>query len=381
MIRIEYRRGVRLKRYEGMLKKTEHVIDAVVADGYVGNKKEMTVAVAKSIFYRLDATGRSNLMNVAPAGICSMTDTDKVKIPSLYLDTDTTSFLKSLQANGKQTFKELTHCKAKDLENLIDGIEKKYPVLAQDKAENDPSKRSNLYQVIYHVFVTNGYGEMKGKSRFYYALGIDVCPYCNRNRIRPFTRNKATHVTGELDHFYCKEKYPYLALTRENLVPSCSVCNGTSGKHNGDYYKSGLVNPFALAHSHEFTFGLDITYVPEKVRYENLASLLKIEFNFQSNRLKKNCDVFNWRQLYRQEEYKKLASNIYWEASTCAVQPYQEQVVTIISGEMDATMADVFYHRNHVSPYEEDYLKGPDSKFIVDIFKDVLQKAGGRWMF
>lgn len=381
MIKIEYRKGARLKRYEGILKKIGHTIDDAIANGYVGNRMEITVATAKGIYKGLDATGQANFMKEAPTGFFRMTDTDKVKMHCLFLDKDTTTFLTGLQANRKQELKKLAYCKAQDMEGYIEGVEKEYPILAQDKTVDDVSKRSNLYHIIYHIFVNNGYGVMKGKSRFYYVLGIDVCPYCNRNSIRPFTKNKITHVTGELDHFYCKEKYPYLALTRENLVPSCSICNGTSGKHNNDYFKTGLVNPFALAHSHEFTFGLDISSVSGKVKYENIPSLLKIEFKFQGNRLKKNCDVFNWRQLYRQDGYKKKAADIYWEASVCAAHPYQAQVLDITGGEMDATMADVFSHKNHVSPYEKDYLRTPDSKFTVDIFKDVLQKAGGHWMF
>ena len=349
MIKIEYKRGVRLRRYEGMLKKVGHVINAAIADGYVGNRKEMTVAAAKAIYNGLDTMGQVNLTKAAPSGFPRLTDTDKVKMPILYLDNDTTSFLTFLQANRMQELRNLALCKAQDLENLINSIEKKFPVLTQDKTVGDFSKRSNLYHVIYHIFVTNGYGVMKGKSKFYHALSVDVCPYCNRNRIRPFTRNKRTHVTGELDHFYCKEKYPYLALTRENLVPSCSVCNGTSGKHNHDYYKSGLVNPFALVHSHEFTFGLDISAASGKMKYGNMASLLKIEFNFQGNRLKKNCDVFNWRQLYRQDEYKKKAGDIYWEASLCATRPYQAQVFSIVGAEIDATMADVFSNNKKIS--------------------------------
>ena len=58
-------------------------------------------------------------------------------------------------------------------------------------------------------------------------LGVKVCPYCNRmytttlfgeNRIRP-----------DFDHFYPKSKYPYLAVSLFNLIPSCSMCNRKKG--------------------------------------------------------------------------------------------------------------------------------------------------------
>lgn len=54
-------------------------------------------------------------------------------------------------------------------------------------------------------------------------LEVRVCPYCNRmytttlfgeHRIRP-----------DFDHFYPQSKYPYLAVSLFNLIPSCSMCN------------------------------------------------------------------------------------------------------------------------------------------------------------
>lgn len=65
------------------------------------------------------------------------------------------------------------------------------------------------------------------------SLGVAVCPYCNRN----FVYNIENVQTGkllptcELDHFLPKDKYPLLAVSFYNLIPSCHFCNHTKGAH------------------------------------------------------------------------------------------------------------------------------------------------------
>lgn len=54
------------------------------------------------------------------------------------------------------------------------------------------------------------------------SLGITVCPYCNRE----FVNSRAGNVAGaEMDHFFAKSNYPFLALSLYNIVPSCRNCN------------------------------------------------------------------------------------------------------------------------------------------------------------
>lgn len=56
-------------------------------------------------------------------------------------------------------------------------------------------------------------------------LGVMTCPYCNREYTIPRKLSNGREVHPEFDHFYPKSKYPYLALSLFNLVPSCHVCN------------------------------------------------------------------------------------------------------------------------------------------------------------
>lgn len=70
-----------------------------------------------------------------------------------------------------------------------------------------------------------------------------LCPYCHQAyafTVQSTSTPKAFRPT--LDHFYCKAKYPYLALSLFNLVPACYSCNSSlKGAH--DCLQKPLLHP------------------------------------------------------------------------------------------------------------------------------------------
>lgn len=67
-------------------------------------------------------------------------------------------------------------------------------------------------------------------------MNVRVCPYCNRIYIVTLPSKeelennddfRATRAT--FDHFYCQDKFPHLALSLFNLIPSCHFCNLNKG--------------------------------------------------------------------------------------------------------------------------------------------------------
>lgn len=66
------------------------------------------------------------------------------------------------------------------------------------------------------------------------ALGLTVCPYCNRH----FINNRGDKLGSQMDHFYNKDNYPIFAVSLYNFVPSCGVCNRNKGN------KEFRINPF-----------------------------------------------------------------------------------------------------------------------------------------
>ncbi|WP_343348738.1 hypothetical protein [Terrisporobacter petrolearius] len=66
-----------------------------------------------------------------------------------------------------------------------------------------------------------------GGAHLINELNINVCPYCNRSFVDTYICDKNGKLisNAQLDHFYAKDKYPFLAVSLYNLIPSCGVCN------------------------------------------------------------------------------------------------------------------------------------------------------------
>ena len=112
----------------------------------------------------------------------------------------------------------------------------------------DPSKDSKL--LLEYVFRYDVFSARKEIHRFISLLGVDVCPYCNRQYITTALRTaKASPIRAEFDHYRNKSKYPFFALSILNLVPCCSVCNHTKKDNMLDFlypYTEGIDQDFVF---------------------------------------------------------------------------------------------------------------------------------------
>ena len=71
-----------------------------------------------------------------------------------------------------------------------------------------------------------------GRHELLVMLGIEACPYCNRNYITYYEEENKKKTTADLDHYYPKSKYPFLALSLYNFIPSCKICNSLFKRDN-----------------------------------------------------------------------------------------------------------------------------------------------------
>lgn len=85
------------------------------------------------------------------------------------------------------------------------------------------------------------------------SLDIKVCPYCQRNYITSYIleENEEDNIektTADLDHFYPKKDYPFLALSLYNFIPSCPICNSRmkldKSTYNEKTKKNRIVYPY-----------------------------------------------------------------------------------------------------------------------------------------
>ncbi len=102
------------------------------------------------------------------------------------------------------------------------------------------------------------------------ALKVNVCPYCNKNYTYTVIKNKKNIVRPQFDHFLNKAKYPILALSFYNLIPSCSDCNA-SIKGRKEFKLDTHLHPYIDDFNAIKKFSTD----------EELLSLVSVSDNFK----------------------------------------------------------------------------------------------------
>jgi len=125
---------------------------------------------------------------------------------------------------------------------------------------------------------------------FVLELGIKVCPYCNRQYITPIY-SQDSKVRGDLDHFYPKSKYPYLAMSIYNLVPCCKFCN-SSLKGSIEFNYEEYINPYDIGMDEYIKFN----YYPTSYKsfYNSDEIIIKIV-----EKCNNNLKVFQVEELYQ----------------------------------------------------------------------------------
>lgn len=139
------------------------------------------------------------------------------------------------------------------------------------------------------------------------ALGIRVCPYCNRNYILSFKNKSGPQLTAQLDHFYNKSTYPFLAVSIFNLIPSCPTCNVR--KHAKD---KDILNPYLDCFDENATFvyrGILNDHNHLDFFHEKRINLdIIIKNNKKQKLTKEYSKMFNIKELYL--EHRDIVSDL-----------------------------------------------------------------------
>lgn len=189
----------------------------------------------------------------------------------------------------EEKLREVLLAKPEKLVQIIEEFEEKYRKVRYTK--------EYINKVLYRIFVDYGYDEIN-KLDFIDNIKLGSCPYCNRNYI--YTTSKKGTVKPEIDHFYPKSLYPYLACSYFNLIPSCPTCNGFGAKEAKDTLRDyPISNPYTIK---EIDFQFTIT--PEDIDFINVESEHYNYDNFEIELYgnKANLDVFHLEELYSQHK-------------------------------------------------------------------------------
>lgn len=90
-------------------------------------------------------------------------------------------------------------------------------------------------------------------------LNVNTCTYCNRIYTNTMTKEDGNKVMRpQFDHWYPKSKFPLLALSFYNLIPSCSICNSSAKSdtvfnldtHFHPYIDKDILSKYRFSYNH-----------------------------------------------------------------------------------------------------------------------------------
>ena len=230
------------------------------------------------------------------------------------------------------------------------------------------------YQAVEYIFINRGY-EAKISSakdgaiayKLVKEIGINSCPYCNRNYISVIKKEEKedSKTRPQLDHFYPKAIYPFLACSFYNLIPSCSTCNLM--KSDKDSFEDKLISPYKLdENSFKFSYTLNNTDIlnigiQDGSKYDYKESI-NIVFD-KKNETNEKC--FQLEKLYNQEHrdivIELLVKKAYYPQS------YIEELEKSFGFGRDEIYRYLFSNYNQ----DEDLHKRPLSKLVRDISEEL----------
>lgn len=170
-----------------------------------------------------------------------------------------------------------------------------------------------LKDIINKIFNYDSFSSDKDTSwsrhKLLYQMNIDSCPYCNMNYINNYTKDEKVKTTADLDHFLCKDKYPYLALSLYNFIPSCTICNSRL-KIDDDFLDENKVHIFP----NEEAFGRDAVFRTSLNENSDLDYFLGNSLNFditidittqediKLKKIKNSIETFDLRERYSSQK-------------------------------------------------------------------------------
>lgn len=184
-----------------------------------------------------------------------------------------------------------------NLENLITASpEFLSQIVARLRVSNpnflNPNNNENL--ILRNIFISGAYDNSRfDKLEFIKRININTCPYCNRNYI--YHLSKTSKIKPQIDHFFPKSIYPFLAVSFYNLIPSCQTCNGFGAKEEKDPLAVDLTNPYLIENTN-FKFMYEIKHI----NFLNpLLDKTSIDVKFK-HKLDGHIKVFKLDKLYQQ---------------------------------------------------------------------------------
>ncbi len=189
-------------------------------------------------------------------------------------------------------------------------------------------------------------------------LDIPTCPYCGRMYTKTVGRKNGKKITRPtFDHWFPKSKYPLLALSFYNLIPSCNICN-SSVKGDAEFALNTHFHPYNKVDNLKYTFSYDLKH------YEEPDIKIKAEKGISENSVK----AFELEEIYKthNDELGDLLK---------IKQAYSERYIDILNNMLNKgiTLSKEEVYRLAFGAYldEDKFDRRPLSKMKKDILTEL----------
>ncbi|MEY5049779.1 MAG: hypothetical protein RLZZ175_3138 [Bacteroidota bacterium] len=293
-----------------------------------------------------------------------------------------TKFLEQLTAKPKNKLKNLksvwdnSTCLGKYESEYIQAIIDKYeeiviakPVeIIQLVQDFNLILHSTKISKEFHESITNAlrYTTLREKLLpFYQNIKLKSCVYCNAQLTIVIDREVDQSGRFELDHFYPKSQFPFLAASFYNLIPCCSNCN------KAKLDKKTLFNLYTEEQSDLSVFGFILTddskdkYLLTKDHTDLIVKF--IHLNGDNEMLENHKSHFYIEELY--ETQKDILENLTTLSQVYNDDSKAELVDSFKELFPDKAMINRLIIGNYDSP--EDIHLRPLAKFTQDIAREL----------
>lgn len=188
-------------------------------------------------------------------------------------------------------------------------------------------------------------------------LKINTCPYCNRTYTKTVINPKKI-TRPQFDHWFPQAKYPILALSFHNLIPSCNICNSSIKgaiemnlkDHLHPYIQENVNIKFSytLKGLNKYKFKIK---TPPKSKERNTIEAFKLEKIYETHKDEIH-DLVRLRKLYSADyllRLKGLLKNV----------------------DSNVSMEELYRLAFGVHYEEKDFSKRPLSKMKRDILEEL----------
>jgi hypothetical protein len=177
----------------------------------------------------------------------------------------------------EQNLEQIILAKPKELEKIANGLGEMLN-FQTCRGDSKCSKLKSIKKIIdYDSFLSGEPISFELTQK----LGVQTCPYCNRSPIHTVITGKKGLIKPTLDHFFPQSKYPELALSFYNLIPSCYYCN-SSLKHSKEIKEEWHLNPYVDGFGDDVSFSvLPKGLLPQKSNSKNYTITFQKASSFE----------------------------------------------------------------------------------------------------